>query len=146
MHAPQTTDAIHQRYLQAAELAEAGDLAGAEAGLRSVVADAPELVTARFQLGQLLWVRGDASGAVDVLAPLMGGDSALAAYARAIAAAAGDDAGGMVAALQEGLALPQDNPALAGDMQRLLARVLAEEAPAAASPAVRSLSAYGQDD
>lgn len=135
---------VLDRYLRAAEAAGEGRLDDAEAGLRRVVAEAPELATARFQLGQLLWVRGDTGKAIDVLAPLGVGDSSLAAYARAIAAAAGGDVAVAAGELEAGLALPQDNPALAADMRRLLDRCRDAAIPGTAVP--RSLAAYGRQD
>ena len=57
----QEPDHVHGRYLKAALHAQVGQMDLAEAGLRAVVADAPGLVMARFQLGQALLVRGEVS-------------------------------------------------------------------------------------
>ena len=137
----QTTPAhqdIHEFYLRAAQQAEEGLLEESEAGFRAVVAAMPDLGTARFQLGQLLWVRGSAPEAVAVLAPLGQGESPLAAFARAIMAVASADTTAAIGELERGLAMPQDNAPLAADMRRLLERL--REVPTVAP---LFLSAYG---
>lgn len=110
-------------YLLAAQHAQMGLLDRAEEGFRMAVAAAPELPTARFQLGQLLAVKGAASEAREVLQPLTVRQDSLGAYARGISAAAGEDVAVAIEALQQGLAMPQEIPALAGDMRGLLGRL-----------------------
>jgi tetratricopeptide (TPR) repeat protein len=139
-------DDVFDLYLRAAEAAEEGRLDDAEAGFRRVAAATPELPTARFQLGQLLWVRGAAEEAVAALAPLCDGNSSLAAYARAIASAALGDIEAAMRELDVGLALPQDNPALAGDMRRLLDGLRDAPVPVADAAASHALAAYGRQD
>jgi len=110
------------RYLLAAQHAQLGMMDRAEEGFREVVERAPAFPIARFQLGQLLLTRSEASGAREVLSPLVDQDDAVGAYARALCAAAVDDVAQAVDELEAGLSLPQDVPALAYDMQQLLGR------------------------
>lgn len=138
---------VHARYLLAAQYAQMGLMDRAEAGFRAVVAAAPQLAIARFQLGQLLLGKGDADQAAAVLAPLSGGDDALAAYARGLSALVGEDSVAAARELRAGLALAQPVPALAADMQRLLDGIAAPAdtiAPLAAA-APRFLSSYGYE-
>lgn len=113
---------VHAQYLLAAQHAQLGIMDRAETGFREVMVRAPELGIARFQLGQLLLLKGATDEASAVLAPLAAAqtDGALGSYARALIAAAAEDMAGAVAELQAGLAYPQGIPALAADMQRLL--------------------------
>lgn len=135
-------------YLLAAQHAQMGLMDRAEEGFRMVVAAAPELHTARFQLGQLLAVKGAANEAREVLRPLTAQQDSLGAYARGISAAAGEDVAAAIEALQQGLAMPQEIPALAGDMQGLLGRLQslqvadASAFPAHGAPSQRVLGAY----
>jgi predicted Zn-dependent protease len=133
------------QYLLAAMHAQIGMMDRAEAGFRAAVAAMPELAVARFQLGQLLVLQGRGDETRDVLAPLAAAapGEALGAYARALTAAAGDDAATAIAELGEGLRCDQPIPALAGDMQRLLERLQsADGAPPPAAPMF--LSGYGR--
>lgn len=111
--------------LMAAIHAQMGDLEAAEAEFRAALALDPELSVARFQLGQLLVVKGDLEGAVQVLEPLTltaqqsPEADVLGAYAGAWLQAV---QGGLEAAIREvdrGLAGPQSFPALAADMRKL---------------------------
>lgn len=126
---------VHAQYLLAAQHAQLGMFERAEAGFRAAVAGAPELAIARFQLGQLLVMKGAAGEAAEVLSPLDAREDALAAYARGLLAAANDDAPAALRELDQGLALPQEIPALAGDMQRLRDRLGAHGAGGAAAEA-----------
>jgi len=145
---------VFATYLLAAQHAQLGMMDRAEAGFRAVVLEAPEFPIARFQLGQLLLVKGAVGEAQQVLAPLMDDRQALGAYARALHAAAVDDLATALAELETGLALPQDIPALALDMRRLHDQVQVAAAQAAisvdapASSAAASalfLSNYGRE-
>jgi tetratricopeptide (TPR) repeat protein len=135
-------------YLLAAQYAQLGMMDRAEAGFLAALKAAPDLVMARFQLGQLLLVQGRGEDAKAVFAPLLDAPSgvALGDYARALTAAANDDAAGTVAALEAGLACPQDIPALRDDMQRLLERLGGQQPPpAGGTPATPMfLSGYGR--
>lgn len=150
---------VHAQYLLAAQHAQLGMFDRAEAGFRAAVAAAPDLAIARFQLGQLLVMKGTIEEATQMLAPLADRGDALAAYARALVAAANEDAPAAVRELDQGLALPQEIPALAGDMQRLRDRLsvqgadiasvqateaaLAETNPIGANPMF--LASYGRE-
>lgn len=150
---------VHAQYLLAAQHAQLGMFERAEAGFRAAVAGAPDLAIARFQLGQLLVMKGTTEEATQMLAPLADRGDALAAYARALVAAANEDAPTAVRELDQGLALPQEIPALAGDMQRLRDRLsvqgadlatmqateaaLAETNPIGANPMF--LASYGRE-
>ena len=131
---------VHGRYLKAALHAQAGQMDLAEAGLRAVVADAPGLVMVRFQLGQLLLIRGAVEETRDLLEPItsLPPDIALGAYARGLLALGEGDTTTAIAELEAGLACPQEIPVLAHDMQRLLADLQQTPPP---PPVV--LSGYG---
>lgn len=146
-------DNAHALYLLAAQHAQMGLMERAEEGFRQAVRLAPELATARFQLGQLLLIKGDSQDAKQVLLPLAGQTDALGAYARGMCAAADDDAPLAIAAIAEGLALPQPVPALAGDMTALRGRLQAllaggegSPAPATTTTAPRFMGAYQTRD
>jgi predicted Zn-dependent protease len=141
---------LHATYLLAAQHAQIGLFDRAESGFRTVVAQAPDFAIARFQLGQLLTMKGTGDEAREVLAPLSSGDNALAAYARGMSALAAGDAQSGVRELEQGLTLPQEIPALMGDMQRLrdnlMQSMAAESIPAPlseVSPAPVYLAGYG---
>jgi Flp pilus assembly protein TadD len=133
---------VHGRYLHAALQAEASMPEEAEAGFRAVLAAAPEFSTVRFQLGQLLWLRGAGAEAAQILMPLCETGDALAAYACALVALTADDRSRAVLELRSGLGLPQANPALASDMQRLCAQLETSAGNIPVAPAML-LSTYG---
>ena len=145
---------VHARYLLAAQHAQIGLRDRAERGFRAVVADAPDFAIARFQLGQLLLTRGEAEAARETFAPLIARTDALGAYARAMRALAGEDTAQAADELQQGLALEQEIPALAADMQRLLEQLRAAPgapigetlATPAALAAPRFLASYGREN
>lgn len=115
-------DHVHGQYLLAAQHAQLGMYDRAEAGFRKVLASGSVLPVARFQFSQLLLMKGAREEAREVLAPLAGQDDALGAYARALTAAVDEDVATALAELRAGLAMPQEIPALAADMQRLQAQ------------------------
>jgi predicted Zn-dependent protease len=119
---------LHAAYLLAAQHAQIGMFDRAEAGMRAVVAQSPDFAIARFQLGQLLTMKGAVDESREVLSPLFAGESALSAYARGMAALAVDDVAAGVRELELGLTLPQEIPALSSDMQRLRDNLLQQEA------------------
>lgn len=142
-------DQAYGQYLLAAQHAQMGLLDRAEDGFRAAMVAAPDLVMARFQLGQLLLVQSRTEEAKQVLSPIAAAPSGLAigAYARALTSAADEDVASTVAELEAGLACPQDIPAMADDMRRLLARLTGretEQASAATSVAPMFLSGYGR--
>jgi predicted Zn-dependent protease len=100
---------LHAQYLLAAQHAQLGLVDRAEAGFRTVTAQAPEFPMPRFQLAQLLLMRGGNNEARELLAPVAAQPDALGAYARGLAVA-DDDIAGAVRELEAGLALPQDVP------------------------------------
>ena len=137
------------QYLLAAQHAQLGMMDRAEAGFRSALQVMPELQLARFQLGQLLLVQERHQEAKAVFAPLVPAapGQALGAYARALTAVAEDDVALTIRELQDGLDCPQDIPALADDMRRLLARLGGDTPPPATggNPATPMfLSGYGR--
>lgn len=141
-------------YLMAAEHMQLGMVDRAEEGFRRVVGLAPDFPIARFQLGQLYLVKGDEASAISTLTPLtaLHTGTALSFYAKGLVAAASGDAASAIDELRAGLACEQEIPALAGDMQRLLASFLASqngdsalpESPVAGSAAPLYLSGYGK--
>lgn len=145
------TDAghVYGRYLLAAQHAQLGQLDRAEAGFREVVTDTPGFAIARFQLGQLLLVRGYRDQASSVMQSLSVQADAIAAYARALLAVEPREA---IMELAVGLSLPQPVPALMADMQRLHEKLMHLAAqddrknpmPVTTMPA-RVLASYGKN-
>lgn len=143
-------------YLLAAEHMQLGMVDRAEEGFARAVALAPDFSIARFQLGQLYLVKGDGALAKSTLAPLadLPSGTALASYAKGLIAMVDDDVPGAVEALQTGLACEQEILPLAGDMQRLLANLMAPTEDGAFPAGVETtmsaaplyLSAYGKTD
>ena len=115
-------------YLLAAQHAQLGLMERAEAGFRTAATLAPaDFPMPRFQLGQLLVLKGAVDEARDTLAPLTQGSDALAAYASALSSVAIEDIPSAVLHLQQGLERPQPIPALEQDMARLLQQLLERE-------------------
>jgi hypothetical protein len=114
-------DATHVfgQYLLAAQHAQLNMFDRAEAGFRAVVAKAPDFSIARFQLSQLLLMKGAAAEAKQLLGPVSAQTDALGAYARGLSAAADENLRTALHELEAGLAMAQEIPALATDMQRL---------------------------
>ncbi|MGO1000510.1 tetratricopeptide repeat protein [Lysobacter sp. CA196] len=112
-------DNLHVQYLLAIQHAQLGLFDRAEERLRAVLAVLPEFVVARFQLAQLLLMRGIAKDAREWLAPVETQADPLGAYARGLSAAAEGDFDRACAELEAALRLPQPVPVLAGDMRRL---------------------------
>lgn len=140
---------VHGQYLLAAQHAQMGLFDRAEMGFRAVVASAPELGIAHFQLAQLLLSKGARDEALQILASLADQANALGAYSRALMA---EDASDAFRELTTGLSLPQEIPELGRDMQRLLEQLqqagavqgnatMANPAPPAPS---MFLTGYGQ--
>jgi tetratricopeptide (TPR) repeat protein len=132
---------LHATYLLAAQHAQIGMFDRAEIGLRKALSQAPDFGIARFQLGQLLTMKGEGAEARDVLLPLCDGVDALASYARAISAMAAEDIAVAVQEIGRGLDLQQEIPALADDMRRLRER-LAKDEPRPTKPDTMSAPAY----
>jgi tetratricopeptide (TPR) repeat protein len=138
-------DHAYARYLLAAQHAQMGLMDKAEDGFHAAIALSPGLAMARFQLGQLLLLKGDADQAASVLTPLQSeADPALSAYAGALLALASDRVQVAIEQLEAGLACPQAVPVLAEDMHQLLAGLRArvsEEVVAAVEPEMGSAAA-----
>jgi tetratricopeptide (TPR) repeat protein len=130
-------------YLLAAEHAQLGMMDRAEEGFRKTVELAPDFPIARFQLGQLLLVKGDAESAKNLLAPLtqLPAGQALPWYAKGLIAAANEDAKEAITQLQSGLACEQEIPVLAQDMQRVLNNLHALTGGGEPSPITQTTSA-----
>lgn len=124
-------DNLHAQYLLAIQHAQLGLYDRAEQRLRAVLARLPGFVVARFQLAQLLLMRGIASDARQWLRPVLGAPAPLGDYARALDAAAAGDAARACALIETAQRLPQPIPELAADMDRLLAGLRAAPANAA---------------
>ncbi len=123
-------DHLHATYLLAAQHAQIGMFDRAEAGMRTVVARSPEFAIARFQLGQLLTMKGAVAESREILSPLFAGEDALSAYARGMAALSAENVATGLRELELGLTLPQEIPALSSDMQRLRDNLLQQQAAA----------------
>jgi Flp pilus assembly protein TadD len=136
---------VFATYLLAAEHAQLGMMDRAEEGFRRTVELAPDLPMARFQLGQIHLVKGDGNSAKALLAPIaeLPAQVALSGYAKGLIAAANEDVAEAMAQLRAGLACEQEIPALAEDMQRVLANLAALGGTpiAAAEPANPSIAA-----
>jgi len=137
------------QYLLAAQHAQLNMVDRAEDGFRAVVAQAPDFGIARFQLAQLLLLKGEAVEARELLRPVVAQQDSLGAYARALSVA-DDDVAGAIRELDAGLAMPQEIPALADDMQRVrnqLAQHVGTSAgsPPGATPASMFLTGYGRE-
>jgi len=119
---------LHAQYLLAIQHAQVGLYERAEQRLRAVLTQVPGFVVARFQLAQLLLMRGTAGDARQWLEPVLDAPAPLGDYARALHAAAGGEAARACALIEAAQRLPQPIPELAADMQRLLAQLRATAA------------------
>jgi tetratricopeptide (TPR) repeat protein len=123
--------------LLASDLAAEGRFEEAEAAFANAVLLAPDWAIARYQLGLLQFSSGRAAAALVTWAPLGELDAAdpLGHYVRGFASLAQDDFAGAASHFREGLACAQDNPAVAGDIEKVLARIGVEQAaPAPEAP------------
>lgn len=126
-------DNVHAQYLLAIQHAQLGLYDRAEQRLRAVLARLPGFVVARFQLAQLLLMRGVASDARQWLRPVLDAPAPLGDYARALDAAAAGEAARACALIEAAQRLPQPIAELAADMDRLLARLRDADATRGAS-------------
>lgn len=114
-------------YLLAAQHAQMGLIDRAEMGFRTAVNSGLEIPAARFQLGQLLLLKGENGEARQVLSGLQTeAGNALGDYAKALMALAEEDVVVGIGHLRNGLQQHQEIPALADDMRRLLASLEAQ--------------------
>jgi predicted Zn-dependent protease len=144
---------LQAQHLLGAQYAQLGMFARAEAIWRALLVAAPEFDAARFQLGRLVMLGGDAGAVQAVLAPLIDRTDDLGWYAQAVVAASRNEPGGVEQALANGLACEQSNPGVTGDMRQWLQRLREQGGqPAAPSPnappapeaASMLLSGYGR--
>jgi predicted Zn-dependent protease len=144
---------LQAQHLLGAQYAQLGMFARAETTWRALLAAAPDFDAARFQLGRLVMLNGDAGAVQNVLAPLVERTDDLGWYAQAVVAASRNDTGAVERALGKGLACEQSNPGVAGDMRQWLQRLREQggqpEAPVSNStPAPEAasmlLSGYGR--
>jgi predicted Zn-dependent protease len=110
---------LHAQYLLAIQHAQLGLFERAEERLRAVLAAVPHFVVARFQLAQLLVMRGTAKDAREWLLPLLDEPAPLGAYAEGLLAAIDGEPARACALIEAALRLPQTVPTLAQDMLRL---------------------------
>lgn len=110
---------LHAQYLLAIQHAQLGMYERAEERLRAVLTALPGFVVARFQLAQLLVMRGTAKDAREWLQPVLDQPAPLGAYAEGLLAAVEGDPARACTLIDAALRLPQPVPVLAGDMRRL---------------------------
>ncbi|WEF32861.1 tetratricopeptide repeat protein [Pseudoduganella chitinolytica] len=128
------TAAAH--YLLGAEYAQIRLYDRAMDEMEAAIALDPALWTARLQLALLYLGANKEDRAGDALRPLaeMGDDPALQQFAKGLLALIAEDMAGAVSALADGIERNQANPALNGDMQRIIDEIgrRQEAAPPAA--------------
>jgi Flp pilus assembly protein TadD len=122
-------------FLLAAELAQAGQMAEAEAAYANTVLLAPGFETARFQLGLLQFTSGRASIAMLSWQPLLEQPETnpFRHFVQGFAALAADNFDEAVRCLREGMALNHDNAPLNADMQMMIDRIEPLRSSAAAT-------------
>ena len=126
-------------YLLGAEYAQIRLYDRAMDEMEAAVALDPALWTARLQLALLYLSANREERAADALRPLaeLGDDAALQRFATGLLALIGNDMPGALQALADGIERNQANPALNGDMQRIMDEIgrRLDEAPQAAGEA-----------
>ena len=120
-------------FLLGSEYAAQSDVAKAETALANAVLLDPELHIARYQLGLLQFSSGRAAAALVTWQPLAGSEGlqGLPAFVRGFAALAQDDFAAAQQCFEEGLAQPDTNAAVAGDIHKVLADLQTLLAPKA---------------
>jgi Flp pilus assembly protein TadD len=125
-------------FLLAAELAQAGQMAEAEAAYANTVLLAPAFETARFQLGLLQFTSGRASIAMLSWQPLLElpATNPFRHFVQGFAALAADNFEEAVQCLRQGMSLNHENAPLNADMQMMIDRIepLRSNASAASAP------------
>lgn len=139
------------QHLLGAQYAQLRMFGRAEAVWTALLNAHPGHASARFQLGRLLMLKGDADAVARVLQPLAAGSDDLGHFAAAVIAASQGNAAQVEQALSQGLACPQSNPAVTDDMRQWLQRVRDQAGTGSASattpvqePVSMLLSRYGQ--
>ncbi|MBB3804657.1 tetratricopeptide (TPR) repeat protein [Xanthomonas arboricola] len=126
----QDPECAQAHYLLGAHRAQLGDLALAESAFHRALQLSPELVMARFQLGQLLLVTGRNSEAVRMLEPLSESiEGAIGSYASGLISIANDHVDLAISQLQMGLTQVQPIAALQADMQDLVSSLAGATGP-----------------
>jgi tetratricopeptide (TPR) repeat protein len=121
-------------FLMGSEYASLGEWAKAEAELANAVLLDPALHIARYQLGLLQFSSGRAAAALVTWQPLteMPADPGLAEFVKGFAALAQDAFEQARSLFEQGLHSPGVNPAVAGDIQKVLRDMPGGQAPNAA--------------
>lgn len=121
----QAPDNAAARYLLAAEHAELGLFDRAVAGMEEALQLAPELDTARFQLGLLYLQLNQPEAARSTFAALetRTADPAFRALSQAYQALIGEEVDKALVLLRDGILACDHNPALKADMERVFASV-----------------------
>ena len=114
-----------ERFLHGSERAASGQFDEAEAAFADAVLLAPAWLIARYQLGLLQFSSGRAGVALATWRLLFDLDSSncLLHFVRGFASLANDDFTQATTHFCAGLALPIDNAALAGDVEKVLAGI-----------------------
>jgi tetratricopeptide (TPR) repeat protein len=112
-------------FLRGSEYASLGEWEKAEAELANAVLLAPDLHLARYQLGLLQFSSGRAAAALVTWQPLAaaGADASLSEFVRGFAALAQDAFAAARVHFEAGLADPQVNAAVAGDIRKILQKM-----------------------
>ena len=120
-----TADNAIALLLLGSDYAAEGELEKAETALARAVLLSPALHIARYQLGLLQFSSGRAAAALVTWSPLavLGPAEALGHFVRGFAALSQDEFAPAQLHFEAGLACNHGNPALAGDIQMVMARV-----------------------
>jgi tetratricopeptide (TPR) repeat protein len=112
-------------FLFASEHASLGNFEKAEESFANTVLLAPQWHIARYQLGLLQFSSGRAAAALVTWAPLFDLDASncFVHFVRGFGSLAQDQFAQATAHFRAGLALPVENAALAGDIEKVLARI-----------------------
>jgi tetratricopeptide (TPR) repeat protein len=120
-----TADNAIPLLLLGSDYAAEGEIDKAETALAQAVLLSPALHIARYQLGLLQFSSGRAAAALVTWGPLLALDptEALGHFVRGFASLSQDDFAPAQVHFEAGLACSHGNPALAGDIQMVMARV-----------------------
>lgn len=123
-------------YLLGAEHAQAGQYDQAIAAMEAALALGPGLHVARLQLGMLYLGGQDAERGVEVLAALERLDDfhPLRHFAAGLSLLTRGEATAALAALEQGISLNFDHPALSADMRRVVGEIVGQGMADAAQP------------
>jgi tetratricopeptide (TPR) repeat protein len=129
-------------FLLGSEYAASGDIANAETSLANAVLLAPGLHIARYQLGLLQFSSGRAAAALVTWGPLFALEETggLVHFVRGFGALAQDDLEDAQRHFDAGLSRNTENPALSGDIQKVLAGIRELQATQASSGPTPSIT------